>query len=168
MPATLDEKSERMLVDEMIKKYRQSKARKAATSNEVALAERATRLDHQYFDGRARPTAVRWVTNQNKRWGSASLHQRTIRLSSNLLHTPEWVQDYVLVHELAHLVAPRDGHGPVFQRLLNRFERRVEADQFLAGFSAGYRAHANEQGETVSVAGFDDVEDESSELSESV
>ncbi|GAA1413580.1 metal-dependent hydrolase [Glutamicibacter uratoxydans] len=159
VPARLDEKTERAMVEQMIQKYRQSKARREASTTSDALDARASVLDQQYFGGAARPASVRWVSNQNKRWGSASLHQRTIRLSDSLLHTPGWVQDYVLVHELAHLAAPKDGHGPLFQSLLNRFERREEADQYLAGFSAGYRAFAREQGREASTGGFDSDED---------
>lgn len=161
VPAALDERSERMLVDEMVKKYRRNRVQRAEATSDAGLAARAEQLDRRYFGGLAQPVSVRWVNNQNKRWGSASVFQKTIRLSAKLLHTPQWVQDYVLVHELAHLVAPRDGHGATFQALLDRFERRAEADQYLAGFSAGYRAHAADNGQDAAEAGgFDGDEDE--------
>ncbi|MFJ2620553.1 M48 family metallopeptidase [Glutamicibacter sp. NPDC087344] len=160
VPAALDERSERMLVQEMIKKFRQNRVRRSESTSEENLASRAAELDQRYFGGKAQPVSVRWVGNQNKRWGSASVYQKTIRLSSRLKHTPQWVQDYVLVHELAHLLVPKDGHGAKFQDLLNRFERRVEADQYLAGFSAGFRAHAAENGqESLDAGGFDGDED---------
>ena len=50
------------------------------------------------------PASVRWVTNQNARWGSCTPGDRTIRLSDRLQQMPGWVVDYVLVHELAHLL----------------------------------------------------------------
>lgn len=146
VPAALDLKSERMLVDEMVKKFRNSRTNMDLGRNEGALMRRAQMLDAKYFEGRAHPTSVKWVRNQNKRWGSASLKKKTIRLSSHLLPTPQWVQDYVLVHELAHLVVPKDGHGRQFQELLNRFERRSEADQYLAGYATGLRVQAEAQG----------------------
>lgn len=46
------------------------------------LAERAGRLSAQYLDGRARPRTVRWVTNQNTRWGSC-----TPRRAASASHT---------------------------------------------------------------------------------
>lgn len=157
VPAALDLKSERMLVDEMIKKFRHSRMTKDLGQNEDALMRRAQLLDANYFEGTARPTSVKWVKNQNKRWGSASLAKKAIRLSSQLLPTPQWVQDYVLVHELAHLIVPNDGHGPQFQQLLNRFERRGEADQYLAGYSTGLRVQAEAQGlKDLDFGGFDE------------
>ena len=146
VPAALDENTERSFVDEMLKKFRQSRQRRNAGHTDTELGRRAHELDQHFFDGSASPTTVRWVTNQNKRWGSASYQQRSIRLSSKLQQMPSWVRDYVLVHELAHLVAPRSGHGPEFQKLLNRFPRRSEADLYLEAFHVGYNSHAKELG----------------------
>ena len=56
---------------------------------------------------RAVPASVRWVTNQNGRWGSCTPADRTIRISHRIQDMPDWVIDYVLLHELAHLVVPQ-------------------------------------------------------------
>ena len=50
------------------------------------------------------PESVRWVDNQRSRWGSCTPGDRSIRLSARLQGMPAWVVDYVLVHELAHLL----------------------------------------------------------------
>jgi predicted metal-dependent hydrolase len=42
------------------------------------------------------------VRNQKSRWGSCSRH-RTLSLNWRLIQTPEFVRDYVILHELAHL-----------------------------------------------------------------
>ena len=47
---------------------------------------------------------------------------------------PGWVIDYVLLHELAHLVQP--GHGPRFWSLMESFPRTERARGFLEGFAA--------------------------------
>ena len=52
------------------------------------------------------PASVRWVTNQNGRWGSCTPADRTIRISHRIQDMPDWVIDYVLLHELAHLIVP--------------------------------------------------------------
>lgn len=42
------------------------------------------------------------VRNQRSRWGSCSRHG-TISLNWRLIQTPPFVQDYIILHELAHL-----------------------------------------------------------------
>jgi predicted metal-dependent hydrolase len=42
------------------------------------------------------------VRNQRSRWGSCSA-RRTISLNWRLIQTPEFVRDYIIIHELMHL-----------------------------------------------------------------
>jgi hypothetical protein len=44
---------------------------------------------------------------------------------------PAHVVDYVLLHELTHLLVP--GHGPDFEAWMVRYPRLLEARAFLAG-----------------------------------
>ena len=80
---------------------------------------------------------MRWVTNQNTRWGSCTPAEGSIRLSHRLQGMPEYVVDYVLVHELAHLLVP--GHGPRFWRLLEAYPRTERARGYLEGVVAAER-----------------------------
>lgn len=75
------------------------------------------------------PAEIRWVDNQTTRWGSCSPHSGTIRLSRTLASFPDWVLDYVIVHELAHLRVP--GHGPAFWELVSRYPLTERARGFL-------------------------------------
>jgi len=95
------------------------------------LDERARDLSRRYLGGRAVPSSVRWVDNMNVRWGSCTPADGTIRLSRRLLGMPGFVIDYVLLHELAHLLVP--SHGPAFWRELAGFERLERAQGFLEG-----------------------------------
>ena len=61
------------------------------------------------------------------------------------MRMPAYVQDYVLVHELAHLVEPLDGHGPRFKAWLAGYPRGAEASAFLAGVS--FAGHAGQEAE---------------------
>jgi predicted metal-dependent hydrolase len=101
---------------------------------DAELGERATALSARYLQGRAQPTSVRWVDNQRGRWGSCTLFDGSIRLNRQLVGLPGWVVDYVLLHELAHLVVP--GHGPPFWALLERYPRLDRARGYLEGFAA--------------------------------
>ena len=138
VPAGLTHDAERILVLDMVKKLERKVARAVVPDADALLLARARAMDAELFGGRAAPASVRWVGNQTRRWGSASLRSRRIRLSDRLRGMPQWVQDYVLAHELAHLVEPRDGHGPRFKTALSRFPRAHDANIFLAGVSHGY------------------------------
>lgn len=100
------------------------------------LAVRAHELSTRYLSGRAEPVAVTWSSRQGKRWGSCTPADGTIRLSDRLQGMPAWVIDYVLLHELAHLLHP--GHGPDFWAELAAYPHTERARGFLEGIS-----HAN-------------------------
>jgi YgjP-like, metallopeptidase domain len=111
--------------------------RPGAGSSDADLAERAATLADRYVDG-VRPTTIRWVTNQDKRWGSCSTDSGEIRLSHRLQAVPGWVLDAAIVHELAHLVHP--DHSSRFHSLADRHPRQREASVFLEGYSLGLRS----------------------------
>lgn len=109
-------------------------AREARTRpSDEALVQRAEQLSRRYLGGRARPVSVRWSAHQNSRWGSCTVDDATIRLSTRLQGLPEWVIDYVLLHELAHLLVP--GHGAEFWALLEGYPRTQRAWGYLEGVS---------------------------------
>lgn len=99
-----------------------------------ALTGRAAQLSARFLDGQAVPTSVAWVDNQNARWGSCTPSDGTIRVSSRLRGMPGWVLDYVLLHELAHLLEPR--HGAAFWALLQSYPRTERARGYLEGVGA--------------------------------
>ena len=135
IPARMSEAEEQRWVNVMLDKLAAQESKRAL--GDAELAERAQRLSDQYFDGRARPVSVRWVTNQNTRWGSCTPAEGSIRLSHRLQGMPEYVVDYVLVHELAHLLVP--GHGPRFWELLTAYPRTERARGYLEGVVAAER-----------------------------
>lgn len=101
------------------------------------LLTRARRLIGRYLadhTDQAVPAGVRWVTNQNGRWGSCTPDDATIRISHRIQEMPDWVIDYVLLHELAHLVVP--SHSARFWELVNRFPKAERARGYLEGISA--------------------------------
>ena len=99
--------------------------------SDAHLVARAAELSELYLDSRAQPTSVQWSTRQQRRWGSCTPTEGSIRLSTRLQGMPGWVVDSVLVHELVHLLVP--GHGPDFQALLDRYPQAQRARGFLEG-----------------------------------
>jgi hypothetical protein len=133
LPGRMSQVDEDRWVAEMVGRLARQDARR--TPDREALEERAGRLSERYLEGRAVPVSVTWSTRQNGRWGSCTPADRTIRLSSRLQGMPDWVVDYVLVHELAHLLQP--GHDPAFWGLVGRYPRTERARGYLEGIAAG-------------------------------
>ena len=102
--------------------------------SDAQLRTRSAELSQRYLGGQARPTSIRWVTNQNSRWGSCTPADGTIRISTRVKGMPGYVLDYVILHELAHLLAP--GHGPDFWALLEGYPRLERARGYLEGVAA--------------------------------
>lgn len=131
IPAAASRKQEQQLVDLAVAKVRTRQQRLPRSDD--TLLQRARELDRAYLDSRACVRSIRWVDNQNTRWGSATPSEATIRLSTRLQGMPQWVVDGVIVHELAHLISTDDGHGPHFRAWLQRYPRHAEAAAFLDG-----------------------------------
>lgn len=93
------------------------------------LEKVAHHLNRQYFGGHLRWQSIRYVTNQAKRFGSCTPSKGIIRISDRLAAMPNWVRDYVVVHELAHLLEAN--HGPRFWKLVNRYPLTERARGYL-------------------------------------
>jgi predicted metal-dependent hydrolase len=117
---------------------------KIATADDGALARRAAELHRQYFDGKLRLREIRYVSNQQQRYGSCTPSTGVIRISHRMATMPAWVRDYVIVHELAHL--QEANHGPRFWKLVNRYPKTERARGYL--IALGMEAEAEEPGET--------------------
>ncbi|WP_422771658.1 M48 family metallopeptidase [Plantactinospora sp. WMMC1484] len=122
-------------VDRMLARLAAREERLGRSDEELLL--RSRRLIDRYLrehGAAAVPASVRWVTNQNGRWGSCTPADRTIRISHRIQEMPEWVIDYVLLHELAHLVVP--SHNARFWALVGRYPKTERARGYLEGIAA--------------------------------
>lgn len=131
IPARFSRAQEHEWVAKMIGKLEEKERRRAPSDDE--LLTRALDLNRKYLGGRATPASVRWVTNQDRRWGSCTMPDRTIRISSRVRGLPSWVLDYVLLHELSHILV--SGHGPEFWALVDSYPRTERARGFLDGIA---------------------------------
>jgi predicted metal-dependent hydrolase len=134
IPAQFSGAEEREWVDKMVARLA---ARERRGHTDEALYDRALDLAHRYlleFAQAASPHTVRWVRNQNGRWGSCTPADRSIRISDRIQSFPEWVVDYVLLHELSHLVVAN--HNAQFWALVARYPRAERARGYLEGISA--------------------------------
>ncbi len=135
IPNQFTAEQEHEWVAKMLRRLSRRGARgKAVRRSDAALLGRARELSQRYLDSACQPTSVRWVSNQRSRWGSCTPSDGSIRLSSRLTQLPPWVIDYVLVHELVHLIVP--GHNEKFWRLVERYPRSQRALGYLEGVAA--------------------------------
>lgn len=132
IPASLTRKEEADWVEKMVERLDRSERRRHPSDD--ALMQRAKGLNDRYLGGLATPDSVRWVENQLSRWGSCTPGERSIRLSARLQGMPAWVIDYVLIHELAHLL--ESGHDSRFWAWVERYPQSERARGYLLGWSA--------------------------------
>ncbi len=132
IPARFSADEERRWVDAMIRKLAAGDKRRRPSDKQ--LRERAADLSLRYLGGLAKPVSIAWVTNQNTRWGSCTPAEGTIRISARVKGMPPWVLDYVILHELTHLLEP--GHGRAFWLLLESYPRTERARGYLEGAAA--------------------------------
>lgn len=139
MPAGLPRSEERQLITDMLAKLARSGRRRGTKTSDAELMARAKELSRSWLGGRAVPASVRWVPAMTTRWASCSPGSREIRISESLRDVPTYVLDYVVVHELAHLVVP-GGHPPEFWALVRHFPRTERAMGYLEAYSRVLRA----------------------------
>jgi len=145
MPAGLRRAEERRLVTDMLAKLARSGKRRGSRSSDAELMTRSRELSRRWLDGSAAPTSVRWVPAMTTRWASCSPGSGEIRISETLRDVPAYVLDYVVVHELAHLVVP-GGHPPEFWELVRRYPRTERAMGYLEAYSRVLRSGAGATG----------------------
>lgn len=122
IPARATKAEEEKYVSQLLSRYQ-----KRQQSNSIDLAERARRLAHTY--DLLVPQEIRFVENQASRWGSCTPSTSTIRISDAVAKFPNWVIDYVIIHELAHLSVLE--HSPKFWQLVERYPKTERARGFL-------------------------------------
>lgn len=122
IPASTSAADERHFVEHFLARFERSRR-----ADLLELAARADRLAAEY--GLPSPTSIRWVSNQRRRWGSCTPSDGSIRLSDRMVSFPSWVVDYVIVHELAHLV--EIGHTARFRALVDAYPRAERARGYL-------------------------------------
>ena len=106
------------------------------------LQERAQRLNARFFGGRLRWSSIAFSDRQESRWGSCSYPAGVIRISERASRLPDWVLDYIVVHELAHLEVAE--HSAAFWKLVGTYALTERARGYLIALdhTAGRAAEA--------------------------
>jgi hypothetical protein len=130
VPAGLEPEFEAGLIEDLV-----AKTRRRLSSSGVDLSARARRLAKRY--GLPVPASIEWSNRQLRRWGSCTVTEGRIRISDRLAAMPDWVLDWVILHELAHLEVP--DHGERFQTLVSQYELGERAEGYLIAKSEALR-----------------------------
>ena len=141
VPASMTKAEEQRHVEALVARLLAREARTQAPTGDEGLVDRARDLGRHYLApqlGSAPvPSRVTWVGNQRRRWGSCTPADGTIRLSDRLRPMPGWVRDYVLLHELVHLVEAN--HTPRFHALVAAYPDADRARGYLEGYADAAR-----------------------------
>jgi predicted metal-dependent hydrolase len=128
VPAGITEEEEHRLVQSLVSRVLKARARRSL-ADLPDLKKRATELNRRYFGGKLKLSEIKWVSNQDRLYGSCTPSTATIRISDRVARMPLWVLDYVIMHELAHLVEPN--HSPDFWKLVYRYPLTERARGYL-------------------------------------
>ncbi|WP_420629544.1 M48 family metallopeptidase [Candidatus Leptofilum sp.] len=126
-PARMSKKELNGIIEKLQKRLQNKMGHTPKTDEDLEAI--AQQLNETYFNGRLQWQSIRYVTNQNKRFGSCTPSLGTIRISHRLATMPDWVLKYVVVHELAHL--EESNHGPNFWALVNQYPLTERARGYL-------------------------------------
>lgn len=129
VPASIDERELQRIVRHFEEKVRVERGRWRNFATDEELEKRARRLNEAFFDGALQWRSIRFVSNQNRCFASCSPMRGTIRISHRLAHVPSFVLDYVLMHELTHLLEPT--HSEAFWDHVYRYEKTERARGYL-------------------------------------
>jgi predicted metal-dependent hydrolase len=122
VPSWMSRAEEAHWIDTMSARFRRK-----LSADRINLRERATTLARRHE--LPRPREITWADDMRSRWGSCTPSSGSIRISTRLAGFPDWVIDYVIVHELAHLEL--GDHSPEFWRLVHRYPKAERAIGYL-------------------------------------
>jgi predicted metal-dependent hydrolase len=98
------------------------------------LEDRAQTLNERLFGGRLRWTSIAF-TDMVHQWGSCTYTTGAIRVAKRAAALPDWVLDYLVVHELVHL--EHSDHGLAFHEMENRYPLTERARGYLMAIDTG-------------------------------
>ena len=93
------------------------------------LIDIARKLNEKYFANMLKINSIEYVADQNSKFGCCNYRDAHIRISHRIGSMPEWVRDYVIIHEMAHLIEPN--HSSAFWDIVCRYKLAERARGYL-------------------------------------
>jgi len=135
-PEYLQEERLERIVDQFKTKF-ERKRLKTELDKSNDLLERANKINARYFANKLKVDSIEYVWNQKSKFGCCNWRAARIRISDKISLMPGWVRDYVILHEMAHLVHPN--HGKDFWKIVSGYRLTERARGYLLAF--GHNAH---------------------------
>lgn len=107
----------------------EKKKLKEELSRKQDLREIAALLNKKYFGNQLKINSIEYVSGQSSKFGCCNYHSANIRISHRVGLMPRWVRDYVLIHEMAHLLEPN--HSRAFWNIVSRYKLAERARGYL-------------------------------------
>jgi len=127
-PASIPEDQLNKIIEKFKRKFEIRKI-KQELNKQVDLTTIAQKLNEKYLEGKAQFNSIEYSTNQQRQFGVCNSKNKTIRISHRLASMPDWVRDYVIIHELSHILQPN--HSNAFWELVNRYPLAERARGYL-------------------------------------
>jgi hypothetical protein len=124
----LSEENLTKIISDFKIKFAKKKLKEELNRNQP-LPEIVSGLNKKYFNNQLRINSIEYVTTQNSKHGCCDCREGRIRISHKVGFMPKWVRDYVLIHEMAHLIVPN--HSKAFWDIVYRYELTERARGFL-------------------------------------
>ena len=80
-PASMSDAELQPIIDKLQQRWQKRQAK--TDLDDQALHRRAQELNRQYFGGKLKWQSIKWVTNQNSRFGSCTPTDRTIQIDDD-------------------------------------------------------------------------------------
>ncbi|MDI6788097.1 MAG: M48 family metallopeptidase, partial [Planctomycetota bacterium] len=128
-PPDMPEAKLQEVIENFKKRFEKRKLKKQLNRQDN-LMNICQRLKDEYFfyDG-IEVKSIDYSTNQTTRWGVCNSRNKTILISHRLSEMPKWVRDYVIIHEMAHILEPN--HSKNFWRIVKRYKLSERARGYL-------------------------------------
>ena len=127
-PSDISDAELKKIIDKLKRRLHKRKIKNELDKTQ-GLAIAADRLNKEYFNNKLEIISITYSANQNTIFGCCNYKTKEIRISHQLVQMPYWVRDYVIVHEMAHLIEPN--HSKAFWDIVYRYRLTERARGYL-------------------------------------
>jgi len=127
-PGSISDVELKKIIDKLKRRLHNKKIRNELNKTQ-GLIVAADRLNKEYFNNKLEIISITYSANQDKIFGSCNYKTKEIRISHRLVQMPYWIRDYVIIHEMAHLI--ESNHSKAFWDIVYRYRLTERARGYL-------------------------------------